>query len=383
MPQITVPAVKIEQDGKDLFLTRFTVADISIPGFYRVEELVVGEKGEEDEGYQRALDERRAKKMADYIREVEKETFIPTSLFLATAKELEYNTAAGEITFDVSGDKSQPLFYMVDGQHRAAGLRKAAERLDLNWLRDFPVPAVVATGLTSTEQMVQFLIVNTTQKKVGDGIAQQILAQFKREEGVAQMPNLPKIISEKMGGVNKALDLVKYLNSCPDSPWHEKIEMANQPKAGTTAKQPTFVKSLNEFVLKRGHPLALEPDGMKRNKMLQNYWLAVAGQFTPPGEEGADIPLFRTSGMDIFHMASMDVFEHLARNGQSFTEENFRACFQSARKFINDDEFANMYEPEFWKRGGLVKGFNKGANRKYAKALSDAVKDIRRDAAAD
>ena len=46
MPKITVPAAKIEQDGKVLFLTRFTVADLITPGFYGVPELVGRERPE-------------------------------------------------------------------------------------------------------------------------------------------------------------------------------------------------------------------------------------------------------------------------------------------------------------------------------------------------
>lgn len=355
-----------------------------------MEELVVGERGKEDDGYQRALDERRAKKMASFVSEYEEKTFLPTSLFLATAKELQYGAAAGEITFDVSGDKTKPFFYMVDGQHRAAGLQKAAERLDNHWLRNFPVPAVIAAGLDDVEQMVQFFIVNTTQKKVGDDIANEILTQFKKDAGVEPMPNnLPKQTREKMHrgvGIDKAVDLVKYLNSCPDSPWLGKIKMANQPKGTTTANSSTFVKSLNDFALTRRHPLALEPDGMRRNKMLNNYWRAVAGQFMPPNTEveNADIPLFKTNGMDVFHIASMAVFQHLASNGKDFTVDNFRDCLKSAEEFIGD-EFANLYSPDFWRRGreGAVVGFNKSRNRKYANALSDAVAQIPRAVTSD
>ena len=378
MPKITVPAVRIEQDGKVLYLTRFTVADLITPGFYGVPELVAGGTDRKDEGFQRALDEKRAQKFARYIDDVGVETFLPTSLFLATSEEVAHDAATGAITFETSGDKSRPFFFMVDGQHRAAGLKKAAEHPDKHWLMDFPVPAVIASGLNSTEQMVQFLIVNTTQKNVSTDVAQQILAQFTREDGVEEMPSLPKIILDKMRNVDKALDLVEHLNSSPDSPWQGKIRMANQPKeAGTTTNQKTLVDSLNKFVLTPDHSIALEEDGAKRCKILTNYWTAVAEQFAPSDAESMDIPLFKTAGIDIFHWASPAVFKHLERNAQPRTAENFRACFLSAREFI-DDEFGNIYAPDFWQRGGIASGFNKGSSRKYADALSKAVKQIPR-----
>ena len=380
MPKITVPAAKIEQDGKVLFLTRFTVADLITPGFYRVPKLVVGEKDQKDEGFQRGLDEKRAKKFADYIDEVGVEAFLPTSLFLAAEKEKEiaHDAAKGAITFETSGSKLRPFFHMVDGQHRAAGLQKAAEQVDKHWLRDFSVPAVIATGLNDNEQMVQFLIVNTTQKKVSANVAQQILAQFTREDGVEAMPNLPKIIRNKMGAVDKALNLVKHLNRSPDSPWQGKILMANQSKeAGTTTNQSMLVGSLNKCVLVREHQIGLEEDSTKRCKMLTNYWAAVAVQFSPDGEN-MDIPLFKTVGIDIFHSASLAVFKHLVRNGQPFTTENFHECLQSASEFI-DDGCADIYAPDFWKRGGVASGFNRLSSSEYAAALSRAVEQIPRN----
>jgi len=161
MAQITTPAVRIKQDGKTLFLTRFTVAELTSPGFYRVEELVAGE----DVGYQRELDMRRARRFAEYINEVGERAFLPTSILLATGDSLDYDTDRGEITFEVRGDDSRPRFFMVDGQHRAAGLKEIVNRLDNQWLRDFSVPAIVATELDDAAQMVQFLVVNSTQKK--------------------------------------------------------------------------------------------------------------------------------------------------------------------------------------------------------------------------
>lgn len=374
MPTITAPAVRIEQDDKVLYLTRFTVAELASPGFYQVRELVVGE---EKSGFQRALEERRAQQFAKYIDDVEEQTFLPTSLFLATAGKMAYDTATGEIKIETSGDKKRPFFYMVDGQHRAAGLQRAANRLENDWLRNFPVPAVIATELDFNNQMVQFLIVNTTQKKVSADIEQEILAQFMQEEGVADMPNLPGIITKKMGTVDKAVSLAKHLNSSFSSPWQGKIRKPNSLKGDTTANQKAVVNSLKEFVLIRTHPVAMEDDSAKRGKMLENYWTAVVGEFAPRDNDDMNIPLLKTPGMHIFHYASMSVFKHLVRNGLPFTVQNFRDCFVTASAHIDDDHDA-LFSPHFWKRSGLVSGFNRGTSLGYAKALSNAVDSMPR-----
>lgn len=373
MKRITTPAVRIEQDGKTLFLTRFAVAELTSPGFYRVEELVAGE----DVGYQRELDERRARRFADYIDEVGEHAFLPTSIFLATSDSLDYDSDRGEISFEVSGDDSRPRFFMVDGQHRAAGLEKIKSRLDNQWIRDFSVPAIIATELDDTEQMVQFLVVNSTQKKVSDDIAQQILAQFTRESGVADMPDLPKLIRDRIEdrADAQALYLVERLNESEQSPWRGKIQMANETKnARTTAKQSMLVKSLKSHILKLPHPVVLESDKEKQARMLENYWRAIAGECLGPNPDaGSEIgPLFKTMGVDIFHEASMAVFQYLSTNGFDRTESAIRECLKAAYEHL-PDEFAGIFQPDLWKKGGIASNMNKSYTRNYANALSEAV----------
>ena len=376
MTRITSPAVRIEQDGKPVFLTSFTVADLMTPGFYRVEELVA----QTAEGYQRVMDKRRARRFANDVSELGKSAFLPTSVFLATGKELDYDADKREISFETNPD--DPFFLVVDGQHRAAGLQMAAMKIGGEWLREFPVAAVVAAGLSEAEQMVQFLVVNSTQKKVAPDVGQQILAQFTKRKGVENLPDLPGWIRTQIdtSADQKALALVRHINESANSPWRGKIQMANEAKApGMTAKQSMFVESLKKHMLSHKHPLALQQDGAKRGRMLENYWRAVARCFlgARAGEEDQNNPLFKSIGVDLFHHASKSVFGHLARMRDGFTEDAFVACFNAAAESdILDDNGRAMFHPDWWKRGGPASGLNSGAVRKLAEALSDAVDRI-------
>lgn len=80
-----------------------------------------------DEGYQRLLNIARAKRLADYIIKGQDsgDVFLPTSIFLATDKEIDYDFQNRCIRFDIS--EIGP-FSVVDGQHRLEGLRMAAEK---------------------------------------------------------------------------------------------------------------------------------------------------------------------------------------------------------------------------------------------------------------
>ncbi len=164
------PASKIRQGGLLLYATSLRVADLKVRDFYKIETLDAGE----GVGYQRVLNEGRAKRLADYLVEAHeaREGFLPTSIFLATDKSLAFDESTSILTIDTA---NVGPFNVVDGQHRIRGLVLAAERdPDLN---NFEVPVNIAVELDEISQMCHFLIVNTTQKAVDRAIEQQIVAR--------------------------------------------------------------------------------------------------------------------------------------------------------------------------------------------------------------
>ena len=74
-----------------LFTTSLRVKDLRLPGFYKIDTLDTAE----GVGYQRLLNETRAKRLADYLLDAHKalEAFLPTSLLLATDKVLPFDEA--------------------------------------------------------------------------------------------------------------------------------------------------------------------------------------------------------------------------------------------------------------------------------------------------
>jgi hypothetical protein len=93
------------------------------------------------------------------------EAFLPTSIFLATAKLLPFDAETNLVRIDSA--KIGP-FNVVDGQHRIRGLVLAAEKDPT--LDDFEVPVNIAVNLDAISQMAHFLIVNTTQRSVDKAI---------------------------------------------------------------------------------------------------------------------------------------------------------------------------------------------------------------------
>src|SRR5690606_10679325 len=111
--RIKKPAAKIKQGSLIIYSTSLFVSDLLVDNFFQIERLdpTLGK----EKGYQRVLDERRKKKFADYLINAwkEQDAYLPTSVFLATDKNIPYNDEDNTIEFDTREIGS---FNVVDGQ---------------------------------------------------------------------------------------------------------------------------------------------------------------------------------------------------------------------------------------------------------------------------
>ncbi len=122
--KISRPAAVVKQGNLTLYTTSLKVSDLLRPNFYNVETL--DSNVNSDQGYQRLLNKARAKKLASYIVEgIEtQDAFLPTSIFIATDKDIDFNQKTNTISFDIN---FVGPFSVVDGQHRIECLKMASE----------------------------------------------------------------------------------------------------------------------------------------------------------------------------------------------------------------------------------------------------------------
>jgi DGQHR domain-containing protein len=360
-------AARIRQGNLTLYATSLKVSDLRQPNFYRIDTL----DADEGTGYQRILNEARAKRLADYLLDGHKalEAFLPTSIFLATDKLLPFDETNNSVRID-SG-KIGP-FNVVDGQHRIRGLVLAAEKD--HSLNSFEVPVNIAVNLNIVSQMAHFLIVNTTQRSVDKAIEQQIVARLTDLIEFEKTPVLPKWIQRQVdrGEDARALQIVQYLNDDKDSPWFGKIRMANDDdlSGDATINQKSFVTSLKKYVLTPANPIAGEHwTADKQRRVLANYWRAISNLLVDATDETSVV--FKTNGLHMFHAASPSVFLHLT-NLRDFKTDTIETLLRDA--FGNlPVEYIGVSTPAFWKRGSTASGLNQAAIRKYATALSAAL----------
>lgn len=111
---------------------------------------------EEDpnEGFQRLLNNNKAKAITKYLDTEKKH--IPTALILSAQEDtnFKFNEKTNEISFE---DKKES-FLIIDGQHRLYGLSQCKESYDF--------PVVIYSELEKSEEVNLFIDINTTQKGV-------------------------------------------------------------------------------------------------------------------------------------------------------------------------------------------------------------------------
>lgn len=363
MTSITRPAALVRQGTLKLYATSLKVSDLNRPNFYTINKLDPDGSGP---GYQRLLNEGRAKRLSEYLLDghIEQDAFLPTSIFLATNKDIAFDSTTNTITFQV--EHIGP-FNVVDGQHRIAGLVLAADKNPE--LLDFEIPVNIAVNLDDISQMCHFLIVNTTQRSVDKSIEQQIVARLTKMVGLEQMPTIPRWIQRQVekGEDARALSIANFLNTETGSPWLGKIRMANDESEGATINQKSFINSLKKYIFSANNPLSNPVWDLNRAMILANYWKAIV-ELLVDEQSMTPTVLYKTTGVDLFHIVSATVFTRLAiRN--DFKKDTIKALLQNGFANLPDENIA-MSHPEWWHRGGVASGLNSAAVRKLANALS-------------
>lgn len=362
--KITRPASIVKQGNLTLYATSLKVEHLLIPNFYNIERL--DPENANEKGYQRLLNKGRTKKLADYIvtGHETKDAFLPTSIFMATDKNLVFNSVSNTIDIDI--DEIGP-FNIVDGQHRVEGLKMAAEKN--SDVLQFEVPVNIAVNLMEIEQMCHFLIVNTTQKSVEEGVAQRIRARLTQAMGVDETPNLPKWIlnSVQKGEDDKALQYVDFLNDDKESPWRNKIKMANAESSDGSINQQSFVKAIKKYILVANNPVFNTENDDRQHKIFLNYWKAITNIL---GDDEPTI-LFKYNGVELFCKFAVPFFSKMV-NMPDYKVSTMQNLLEHVFENVEGDG-AGVGHTDFWKKGGTASGLNAGAlskiNTEMVKAL--------------
>jgi DGQHR domain-containing protein len=360
MSKIEVPAAKVRQGNLTLYTTSIKVSDLLSANFYSIERL---DPNNQKAGYQRVLNETRAKRLAKYIISGldAGDSFIPTSIFMATDKELKFHPENNTLEIDIS--ETGP-FSIVDGQHRAEGLRIAAA--EDKRVTDFEVPVNIAVSLNSLAQMAHLLIVNTTQKSVDQGVSQQIFARLTDTLMTEELPTIPDWIMRAVekGDDGKALSFVHYMNINNNSPWRGKIKMANDEDASGTINQASAVKTIKKFILVANNPL-LDQETKIQNAVFVNYWQTITELINP----SVQTTLYKYAGFEQFSQFFVPFVSHiLSKHGKKFSVDFMKNILREVFENLEGDGIG-IGTSEFWDIGGQAGKYNSGARSQITKNM--------------
>jgi len=168
---------------------------------------------------------------------------------------------------------SELPIYVVDMQHRLAGISKAIARNGRDDLKDFPLLVTIADGLSRIEEIEQFELVNTTQQRVRTDLARQLMAIQMRD-----VERRPVIEQRRKAWEARGASIATLLNrDC--IVWQGRITPPNTkpseaPRALT--RETSFVTSLKP-VLQAPYFSRQEDDGIA--DILDEYWQAIGRIF--------------------------------------------------------------------------------------------------------
>lgn len=360
---ITLQGLRLNQRGYILYLTSVTVeelkkwfdADRIYPDIW---------KREKQEGYQRTPDKQRATKIAEYLKrklQIE-ETLLPNTIILNVRLKgaIEFNAlqkSKSKVTIEPGEiliyDEALP-FFEVDGQHRVRGLIEAYKDLkeiksdDFEEIKSYPIPLTIIEGLDRPTEAMQFVVINTTQKKVDPALVLRILHKRYRDK------------SEKLEFFLRgqtwrlwAVEMCDVFNSDPNSPWCDKIIAPGDDRKGRIISEQNFINSLETVYPKLG------PDTV--HTYLPLYWRAIASLWKEcVGDNAVKYSLQRTNGINTFHW----LFPFIYFKSVSLGNVKLPALIQILKPI------SKKFRPSFWERGGDAKVYtSKGAQ----KALVDKM----------
>lgn len=347
MTATRIPVLRVNQNSRVFYLTKlkaeqikdFTVVDRHRP------DLPIDHPAQ---GYQRIAEPSRYKKFANYLL-AEDHPFCPTALLLsARDTDLRYDPKDSSIELN-SKDKLQ----IIDGQHRAEGYRYAIYDKRSENLNGFEVPVLIMPDIDKFTEMIQFKVINGTQKSVRTDLVNTILTKVAATKGEETLKNteLASVVVTRV---------VEALNSDPNSAWYDMIIMPNERSFTKQEKLEDPAKAYKKLVLATSFMTSLKPTYRYLNEfgflrgdakdqsralasIMNEYWNAIKSLVPDAFSEPPLYVIQKTPGLFALHSLCWKVMKNLHLGGYGWSISSFTKVLERSESLRN---------PEFWEAGG-------------------------------
>ena len=339
---VRVPAIKVRQNGHDLYM-----ADLSaevLLNHTKVDKWTHATTGSNptENGYQREEEKPHYNRVGTYLVK-NKKAILPTSVLLCVRGPVKFEplgedrltdcSTMGYLTIPVS---SQPL-YIVDGQHRIAGLRHAIEDLNHEESRNFTLPAVIMAGMTKFDEVQQFYLVNSTSKRIKTDLAQRLLSEMAAQDDTVRKG----LVGAGKAWMLRAVAIAELLNERAGSPWEGRIQRPNARKIGEVMiSESSFTASLKPILT---IPWVQKQPDEEVAEIISRYWMAICKFLPDACENPRNYALQKTVGVYSWHSVAPAVFE-ICRSDKDFS-------VQRMVKVLKNAENEDFLSDEFWASG--------------------------------
>ncbi len=314
------------------------------------------------EGYQRELDEKRARKFAAFLKDEIAEgrpITVPTGILLSYRKQITGTpTEYGIEAVFTDSDK----LYVVDGQHRTNGFKIAIEDFGLNQLLKYELPIVIFENTKLSTEVKQFLLINNTMKKVRTDLARDLMIKLNRS-GDYEIP-------DKEDDAIKATNITKMINALSGSPWKGQLSGPGDTKEATYLNtQLSFANSIKATVLKESATKRMSAETAA--KELVKFWAAWEKLIPECFANPKKYLLTKNNGFVSLHTVFSHVYSHLkhVKGVNEPTVEEYRKVVAEA----GDAATADFWDRENGDAGQFGGGY--GGYNNLAEHIIDALID--------
>lgn len=328
--------LKFKQNGKVFYQAAPKASEIL--KVYKIDIWNPNEEDPEEQGYQRNPQTAHYRKVAKYLKE--QGAILPTSGLLSLRREASFESIIVDDDLE-AGWLNIPMdivLFVVDSQHRIEGLKSAINDDHKEHLKSFRFPINIMEGVSKVEEIAQFLLLNTTAKKVQTDLAQRLLKMLADTDLSFQ----DELIKTGQRWKVHAIKIADCLNTQTGSPWYQKIRLPNSPKGSTTVSQTSFVESLKPL-LNEGSFLStlIEKNFDGVVKIIDNFWIAIRDLVPEAFEGSTDYSIQKTVGVYTLHEICTNIIEH-CRTANDFSPAFMYNILKEADGILNND---------FWRSG--------------------------------
>lgn len=293
------PAFRFQQGKRTLYLLALSAGELLKLGKLDSWDPALSDT-DPDQGYQRGPTRARCVAMGRYL--TGRDPVVPLTILVSARNPLKFEEANEHSGVLTVAQGTLPLF-VVDGQHRLCGFRYVIEELAKGEYSEFKIPVTIVEGLSKFEEMMQFHVINTTQKGIRTDLVRRLLVQQ------VQDPNRRRdLVFEGKEWEARAAQVVAILNSVKDSPWHDRIQAPNAPRSGSEViKETSFGTSLKPILSTDSFTGQLPVEDVAQ--LLTDYWKAWRSLCTEAFETPQDYVIQKTPGVFALHMVGSRVFQ--------------------------------------------------------------------------